>query len=102
MEEGDTASFLIKDPDVALGLAPKMCPTQSRAFYEVNNSQAFTVGRTQFTPLFWTSRFQVLQGMFKQSSRKYSTTSLRRINVKTNLTPRNGWTQKPSIYDDKP
>ena len=43
MEEGDTANSF--DKDLALALAPKMCPDQSQAFIEVNNSQAFTVGR---------------------------------------------------------
>ena len=43
MEEGDTASFFVKD--LGLALAPKMCPDQSQAFKEVNNSRAFTVGR---------------------------------------------------------
>ena len=31
--------------DLGLALEPKMCPDQSQAFIEVNNSQAFTVGR---------------------------------------------------------
>ena len=43
MEEGDIASFFVKD--LGLALAPKMCPDQSQAFKEVNNSRAFTVGR---------------------------------------------------------
>ena len=47
-----------------------MCPDQSQAFEDVNNSQAFTVGRKKNDPLFffWTNRFQVLQGMFVQFS----------------------------------
>ena len=66
MEEGDIAIFFAKD--LGLALAPKMCPDQSQAFKKVNNSQAFTVGRKKKDPLFfWTSRFQVLQGMFVQS-----------------------------------
>ena len=36
------ASFA-KDPGPAL--APKMCPNQSQALKDVNDSQAFTVGR---------------------------------------------------------
>ena len=59
------ASSLDKDPKVGLELAPKMCPDQSQAFKEVNNSQAFTVRRNK--KKIWTSRFQVLQGMFAQS-----------------------------------
>ena len=50
MEEGDKASFFVKD--LGLVLAPKMCPDQSQAFKEVKNSQAFTVGRKKNTPFF--------------------------------------------------
>ena len=39
MEEGDIASFFVEN--LGLALAPKMCPDQSQAFKEVNNSQAF-------------------------------------------------------------
>ena len=39
MEEGDRASFVVKD--LGLALAPKICPDRSKAFKEVNNSQAF-------------------------------------------------------------
>ena len=60
--EGDISSFFMKD--LGLALAPKMCPGQSQTFKEVNNSQTFTVKKY---PFFWTSRFQVLQGMFVQS-----------------------------------
>ena len=31
--------------DLGLALAPKMCPDQSQAFKDVNNSQAFTLSR---------------------------------------------------------
>ena len=67
MEEGDISSFFAKD--LGLALVPKMCPNQSQAIKEVNNSQAFTVGRKKNDPIpfFWTSRFQVLQGMLVQS-----------------------------------
>ena len=41
MEEGDIASFFVKD--LGLVLAPKICPDQSQAFKEVNNIKAFTV-----------------------------------------------------------
>ena len=51
MKEGDTASFFVKD--LGLALAPKMCPDQSQAFKEVNNSQAFTVGRKKNVPFFF-------------------------------------------------
>ena len=50
MEEGDIASFFVKD--LGLALAPKMCPDQSQAFKEVNNSQAFTVGGKKNEPFF--------------------------------------------------
>ena len=39
MKEGDIASFFVKD--LGLALAPKMCPDLSKAFKEVNNSQAY-------------------------------------------------------------
>ena len=52
-----------------------MYPDQSQASKEVNDSQAFTVGRKSF--IFWTSRFQMLQGLYKVS-RKYSKNWLRR------------------------
>ena len=45
--------FLLKD--LGLALAPQMCPDQSQAFKEVNNSQSGVY------------RFQVLQGMFAQN-----------------------------------
>ena len=35
--------FFVKDLELAL--APTMCPDQSHSLKEVNNSQAFTVGR---------------------------------------------------------
>ena len=38
-----TASFFVTG--AGLALAPKMYPDQSQAFKEVNDSQAFTVGR---------------------------------------------------------
>ena len=41
MDEGNIASFLVEN--LGLALAPKMCPDQSQAFKEINNSQAFTV-----------------------------------------------------------
>ena len=53
MEERDIASFFVED--LGLALAPKFCPHRSQALKYVNNRQAFT------------SRFQVLQGMFLQS-----------------------------------
>ena len=43
MEEGDIANIIVKD--LGLTLAPKMCPDQSQAFKEANNSQGSTVGR---------------------------------------------------------
>ena len=44
------ANFFVKD--LGLALAPKMCPDQSQAFKEVNNSQAFTVGRKKMSLFF--------------------------------------------------
>ena len=51
MDDGDIAIFFVKD--LGLALAPKMCPDQSQAFKEVNNSQAFTVGRKTNDPSFF-------------------------------------------------
>ena len=48
MEEGDRASFFVKD--IGPALAPKMCPDLSQAFEEVNNSQAFTLGKKSNGP----------------------------------------------------
>ena len=45
-----------------------MCPDQSQAFKEANDSKAFTVGRKKKAPFFLHEpRFQVLQGMCVQS-----------------------------------
>ena len=77
-------------------LAPKMCPDQSQAFKEVNNSQAFTVGSKKKR----TSRFQVLQGMFVQRLAQMFE-ELSRTNIKLYLTPKIESTQKPSDYDAK-
>ena len=68
VDEDDTASFFVKELGPAL--APKMFPDQSQAFKEVNHSQAFTAGRKkipcffQWPFFFWTSLFQVFQGIF--------------------------------------
>ena len=52
MEEGDIASFVVKE--LGLTLAPETCPDQSQAFKEVKNSQAFTVGRKNiYIPIFF-------------------------------------------------
>ena len=50
MIEGDVASFFVKD--LGMALAPKMCPDQSQASKEVNNSQALTVGREKIALFF--------------------------------------------------
>ena len=63
MEEGNIASLFVKG--LGLAQAPKMCPDQSQAFKEVNNSQEGKTKKKTF--FFGTSRFQVLQGMFVQS-----------------------------------
>ena len=44
------ASFSVKD--LGLALAPKMCPDQSQAFKEVNNSHAFIAGRKKMALFF--------------------------------------------------
>ena len=63
VEGGDIANFV--GQKLRLALPAKICPDQSQAFKEVNNSQAFTVGRILFYLFFFsTSRFQVLQRMF--------------------------------------
>ena len=71
--------FVKKDLLIGLALAPNMCPDQSQAFEEVNNSQAFSVGRKHFFPIFFfseraASRFskacllnEPFPGMFEQS-----------------------------------
>ena len=64
MEEDDISSFFVEE--LGLVVVPKLCRDQSQAFKDVNNSQAFT-GRRKERLFFWTSRFQVLQGMFVQS-----------------------------------
>ena len=55
--------------DLGLALAPKMCLDQSQAFKEVNNSQAFTIGREKWL-FFWTSRLEVLKGMVSANIRR--------------------------------
>ena len=71
MKEGDIASFFVKS------LAPKMCPDQSQAFKEANNSQAFTVGAAG----------RCSKACLYKVSRNYSKNWLRRANIKSNLTP---------------
>ena len=62
MEEGDIFGCFVKD--VGLALPPKMRAYQSQALKEVKIRKAFTAGRENMAISFWTSRFQVLQGMF--------------------------------------
>ena len=50
MEEGDITIFFAKD--LGLAVEPNMCPDQSQAFKEVNNSPAFTV-LFCFLPIFF-------------------------------------------------
>ena len=45
MEEGDIASFFVKD--LGLALASKMCLDQSQTLIEVNNREAFNVRYVQ-------------------------------------------------------
>ena len=67
MEEGDIASFSIKD--LGLALTSKMCPDQSQAFKEVSNSQVFDVGRSKNTFFFLN---ELLPGSARQVCTKFS------------------------------
>ena len=60
---------------LGLALASKMCPDQSQAFKEVNNSQAFTVGRKIFHPFCFLN--ELLPGAPRRISTK-SSASIRR------------------------
>ena len=68
---GDIASFFVRD--LGLALSPKMCPDQSQAFKEVNNSQAFTVGGKK-NELFFSERAasRCSKAHFPKVSRKKS------------------------------
>ena len=69
-------------------LAPNMCPDQSQAFKEFNNSQAFAVGRKTKRNIFFSGR--AASGCSKEClhtiSRKYSKNWLRRTIMKSILT----------------
>ena len=102
VEEGDVSSFFF-GKDLELALAPKMCPDQSQAFKEVNNSQALTVGRKKVAPFFsGRAASRCSKACLHKVSRKYSKNWLRRINIKSNSTPEIEYTLKPSNYDAKP
>ena len=80
-----------------------MCPDQSQAFKEVNNSQAFTVGRRKKWPIFFLE--EPLPGAprhvctsFPQKSKNW----LRRTSIKSNLKPEIENTLKRRNYDAKP
>ena len=80
-----------------------MCPDQSQAFEEVNNSQAFTVGRKTNDPfLSGRAASRCSKACLYKVSRKYSKNWLRRTNIKSNLTPEIECTLKPSNYEAKP
>ena len=53
------SSFFVKD--LGLGLPPKLCPDQSQAFKEVNNSQAYRRKKKNVPIFFRNESFQVLQ-----------------------------------------
>ena len=97
---GRQSVFFVKD--LGLALALKMCPEQSQALNEVNNSQAFTVGRKKW-PIVFSGRAgsRCSKACLYKVSRKYSKNWLRRTNIKSIWTPRIKYTQKPSIYDAK-
>ena len=101
VKDGDTASSFVKV--LGLALAPKMCPVQSQAFKDVNNSQAFTVESKKW-PFFVSGRAasRCPKACLYHVSRKYSKSWLRKTNIKSNLTPEIEYTLKPSNYDAKP
>ena len=88
--------------DVGLALAPKMFPDQSQAFSEVNNNQAFTVGRKKSSFFSGRAASRCSKACLYRVSRKYSKNWLRRTNIKSNLTPEIEYTLKPSNYDAEP
>ena len=92
--------FFVKN--LGLALAPKMCPDQSQAFKEVNNSQ--TGRRQKKWPILFSGRPapRCSKAYLYKVSRKYSKNWLRRINIKSNLTPEFQYTLKPSNNDTKP
>ena len=93
--------FFVKDPGLAL--APKMCPDQSQTFKEVNNSQAFTVGRKKNVPLFSErAASRCSKAWLYRVSRKYSKNWLRRTSIRSNWTPKIDHTLQPRNYDAKP
>ena len=81
--------FFVKDLGLELLIAPKMCPDQSQAIKEVNNSQTFTVSRCP-------------KACLHKVYRKYSKNWLRETNIKSYLTPKIDSTLKSSNYDAKP
>ena len=101
LEEGDMAFFFVTD--LGLALAPKMCPDQSQAFKEVNDSQAFTVGRKKMTHFFsGRAASRCSKACLYKVSRKHSKNWLRRTSIKSNLTPEIECTLKLSNYEAKP
>ena len=82
----------------------KMSHDQSQAFKEVNNSQAFTIGRKKW-PVFDGRASRCSKACLRKVSRKYSKNWLcrtSRTNIKSNLTPEVEYTLKPSNYDPMP
>ena len=82
-----------------------MCPDQPQAFKEVNNRQAFTVGRKKNDPFFFLDK--PLAGAPRHVCTKFranirTTDCVYRTNIESNLTPKIEYTLKPSNYDAKP
>ena len=80
VEEGDIASFFVKD--LGLALAPEMCPDQSQAFKEVNHSQTFTVRRKLITTFSEREASRCSKACFYKVSCKYSKNWRRRTNIR--------------------
>ena len=98
VEEGNIASLFVKG--LGLAQAPKMCPDQSKAFKEVNNSQE---GKTK-KKLFFSGRAasRCSKAYLYKVSRKYSKNWLRRTHIKSILTSKVEYSLKQSNHDVKP
>ena len=101
MNSGRGYHSLLLFMDLGLALAPKMCPDQSQTFKEVNNSQAFTIGRKKNSLFCERAASRCSKACFYKVSRKYSKNRLRRTNNKSSLSPKIDFTLKPS-NDAKP
>ena len=98
-----TTPFFVKD--LGLALEPKMCLDQSQAFKEVNNGQAFTVGRKKINLFFFQG--EPLPGASRHVCAKFRanirrTNCVHTTNIRSNLTPEIEYTLKPSNCDAQP